>query len=161
MPNHNFLYTCEECEKRGHEQFIAEHSLGFIVSGETQFHTSNGVIPYGAGTIGLIKKNILAKTMKLPSPDGTPFKSINIFLDQESLRKYGAEHNIHVQAPYSGESMIQLSHDRFIRSYFDSLLPYFDQPDQLTPALAELKTKEAIELLLRINPSLKNLLFDF
>src|SRR5688572_30415774 len=120
---HNFLYTCEECEMRGHEQFIAEHSLGFIVSGETQFHTSNGILAYGTGTIGLVKKNILAKTMKLPSADGTPFKSISIFLDQESLRKYGAEHNIYVNVPYDGDVMINLSHDRFIRSYFNSLLP--------------------------------------
>ncbi len=157
----NFLYSCEEDRKRSNEQFVAEHALAYIVSGQTQFHTNEGMVEYGGGTIGLIRKNQLAKTMKLPSPDGHPYKSINIFLDQDSLRRYAAEHDIQVNARYSGEGMVILSHDRFIRSYFDGLLPYFEQPGEMTTALAELKTKEAIELLLRSKPSLKDFLFDF
>ncbi len=157
----NFIYSCEEGRKRGNEQFVPEHALGCIISGETHFHTNEGIRVYGPGMIGLIRRNQLAKTIKVPSPGGQPFKSINIFLDQESLRRYSAEHGIHVQRSYTGNSMIQLSHDRFIKSYFDSLLPYFDQPEQLTAALAELKTKEAIELLLRLGPPLKDFLFDF
>lgn len=157
----NFIYSCEEGRKRGNEQFVPEHALGYIISGETHFHTHEGLRIYSEGTIGLIRKNQLTKTLKVPSQDGKPFKSINIFLDQDSLKRYSAKHDIHVQRPYSGEVMIQLSNDRFIKSYFDSLLPYFDQPDQLTPRLAELKTMEAIELLLRTRPELKDFLFDF
>jgi AraC-like DNA-binding protein len=39
-------------------------------------------------------------------------------------------------------------------------MPYFAQPEKLTPTLEYVKTVEAIEILLR-NPALKNLLFDF
>jgi AraC-like DNA-binding protein len=39
-------------------------------------------------------------------------------------------------------------------------MPYFSQPEKLTPTLEHVKTIEAIELLLR-NPALKNFLFDF
>ena len=39
-------------------------------------------------------------------------------------------------------------------------MPYFAQPEKLTPTLEYVKTIEAIELLLR-NPELKNFLFDF
>jgi AraC-like DNA-binding protein len=39
-------------------------------------------------------------------------------------------------------------------------MPYFAQPEKLTPALAQIKTMEVIALLLR-NASLKNFLFDF
>ena len=47
-----------------------------------------------------------------------------------------------------------------MKGYFDSLLPYFEQPEQLTETLAKAKTAEAIALLLR-TPHLRNLLFDF
>lgn len=158
---HKILYSCEEDWKRGHEQFVSEHTLGYIVTGETRFHTNEGVQVFGAGTIGLIRRNQLAKTIKIPSPEGKPFKSISIFLDQESLKQYSVEHDIPVQKPYTGDKMIPLTNDRFIKSYFDSLIPYFDEPNELSPALMALKTKEAIELVLRSKPGLKELLFDF
>ena len=158
---HNILYSCVEHKKRSNEQLVVEHALGYMVSGESHFYTNEGMQIFGMGTIGLIRKNQLTKTIKAPGPDGTPFKSINIFLDQHALKRYSAEHNLRAPGRYTGETMINLSRDPFLKSYFDSLLPYFDQPDQLSPALAELKTKEAIELLLRRDPNLKNFLFDF
>ncbi len=103
----------------------------------------------------------MANTVKLPEADGTPFKSISIFLVQASLKEYSEEHDLRAQGAYRGEAMIKLSGDPFIKSYFDSLLPYFDQPNRLSPTLVKLKTKEAIELLLRARSSLKNFLFDF
>lgn len=161
VTQHNILYSCEDHSKRAHEQFIPEHSLGYVVSGEMHFSSNTGTDIYREGTIGLIRKNQLAKTFKMPAAGGTPFKSISIFLDQESLRRYGAENNILDIPRYEGENMIDLTGDRFLKSYFDSLLPYFDQPEQLIPALAAIKTKEAIELLLRVKPELRLFLFDF
>ena len=57
--------------------------------------------------------------------------------------------------------MISLKNDPFIKSYLDSLLPYFEQPDQLSARLAKIKTSEAIEILLGKRPELKSFLFDF
>jgi len=159
-PQTNILYSCVSEQKRDNEQVVVEHALGIILSGESHFYTSQGTRTYGEGTIGLIKKNTLLKTVKVPSHEGKPFKSINVFLDQETLRRYSAENNIHARGSYTGEPMIVLSPDPIVEGYFDSLLPYFDYPRQLTRALAELKTKEAIELLLRFN-SLRDFLFDF
>lgn len=47
-----------------------------------------------------------------------------------------------------------------MKGYFHSLMPYFAQPEKLTPVLAQAKTTEVITLLLR-NPALQNFLFDF
>jgi AraC-like DNA-binding protein len=60
---------------------------------------------------------------------------------------------------YSGEPVVILENDAFIKGYFDSLMPYFGQPEKLTPILEQAKTTEVIALLLR-NPALKNFLFD-
>ena len=158
---HNFLYSCASEQKRASEQFAAEHALSYVISGEIHFHGNNGSYISKPGTIGLFRRNQLVKATKMPSPVGKPCMSLSIFLGQDSLRKYGIENNIRVTETYTGALMLELSNDRFIKGYFDSLLPYLEKPGQLTKKLAELKTKEAIELLLRSNHQLKNFLFDF
>ncbi|HEV3222122.1 MAG TPA: AraC family transcriptional regulator [Puia sp.] len=157
---HNLLYSCNEMQKRSKEQLVQEHSLSYLISGEIEFYTNVGITKAIAGSIGFAKRNELVKSLKIPGPNGEPCKSISIFLDQEALRRYSSENDIKSNGAYKGASIVQLSDD-FIKGYFDSLLPYFDHPTQLTKPLARLKTNEAIELLLRYDPKLKDLLFDF
>src|SRR5882757_10212 len=90
----NLLYSCTDKTQRVNEQFVPDHCLGCILSGETHFTTTEGVRIVKAGTIGLIRRNQLLKTVKVPEPGGE-FKSINIFFSQDLLRKYSAEHSIH------------------------------------------------------------------
>ncbi|MCO5933992.1 AraC family transcriptional regulator [Mucilaginibacter sp. RB4R14] len=157
---HNILYSCTSRTKRGHEQMVQEHSLGCIIAGEIHFYTNNGVEVIGEGSIGIIRKNQLAKTVKVPPAGRGMFKAINIEIDQQHLRKYGTDNNIYANGQYKGSPLINLTGDAFIKGYFDSLLPYFDNPDQLSKAMAEMKTNEAIELLLR-KPGLRDFLLDF
>ena len=156
----NLLYSCAVDKQRGNEQFVHEHVLGYIMTGEVHSFNHHGAHIFKEGMIGLIRRNQLIKSVKVPRPGGD-FKSINIFLEQDLLRRYAAENKQPAIPRYTGEPIIELTGDPFIKGYFDSLLPYFDNSAQMNPALAELKTREAVELLLRANPELKNLLFDF
>jgi len=156
----NLLYSCVDKAERENEQFVPDHSLGYILSGETHFITPSDTRVYKAGTIGLVKRNQLVKSIKVPPPIGE-FKAINIFFSQDILRKYSIEKNIPSLGRYTGESYQILSPDPFIKGYFDSLLPYFDEPDRMNPRLTELKTIEAIELVLKTGPEVAELLFDF
>ncbi|MBX3240070.1 MAG: helix-turn-helix transcriptional regulator [Chitinophagaceae bacterium] len=153
-----YLYSCSGTQT-GNDPFVYEHALGLITSGSMEVYTDNGLVSYPAGTLSLVKRHQLLKVIK--QPDGQkPFASINIFLDQETLKKYSLEHNIHANGIYVGEPNVLLDNDEFLKGFFNSLMPYFAQPEKLTPTLAHLKTNEAIELLLR-KPALKNFLFDF
>lgn len=156
----NVLYACEDKVARSNEQFIEDHSLGYIISGETHVLTPSGVQIFKAGTIGLAKRNQLVKVIKVPPPGGE-FRAINIFFNQDILRRYSTENNIRANGKYTGESYYILPNDPFIKGYFDSMQPYFNEPSRMNEALTKLKTKEAIELVLKINPGLKELLFDF
>lgn len=156
----NMLYSCVDRVQRAHEQFVDEHCLGYIISGETHVFTAEGSKVFRAGTVGLVKRNQLVKSTKVPPPGGE-FRAINIFFDQEILRRYSTEKGIHANEPFTGDPYRLLPNDAFIKGYFDSLLPYFDVPERMDNSIAELKTKEALELVLKIDPSLKNLLFDF
>jgi AraC-like DNA-binding protein len=156
---YNILYSCTGEAKRGHEPFVQEHALAYIISGEMRLHTDRGVMVGAKGTLGLIRRNQLVKAVKTPAADG-PFMAINVLLDQRSLREYSASHGVQATGIYTGEQLVELPLDPFLKGYFDSLWPYFENPGQLTEILARTKTTEVITLLLR-DPSLKNLLFDF
>jgi len=156
---YNILYSCYGEARRGHEPFVHEHALGCQLSGETDFFTAGGVLTATAGSIGLVKRNQLVKTQKRPGPEGK-YMGISVLLDQESLRAYSHEHNVQATGIYTGPPVMALKPDAFLKGYFQSLLPYFEQPEKLNVTLARLKTWEAIELLLR-DAALRNLLFDF
>jgi AraC-like DNA-binding protein len=158
--HHNILYSCVDQQRRGNEQFVEEHAVGCMIAGESHFYTNSGLQIYGAGTIGFVKRNQLIKTIKVP-PSGGPFMSVNILLGQDVLRRYSAENNIVASGIHTEEAMLPVSDSPFLKGYFDSLLPYFKYPEQLTKSLAELKTREVIELLLRFDYRLKDILFDF
>jgi AraC-like DNA-binding protein len=157
---YNLLYSCEIEQKKINTQLVSEHALSFIISGESHLYTSRGKEVFGKGTIGLIRRNQLVKAIKIPELTGEPFYAINIFLDQDSLQKYALKNNIHSNGHYRDEPLLLFPEDVLLKGFFQSLSPYFDHPEQLTKALAELKTTEAIELLLR-HPSLEKFLFDF
>lgn len=153
------LQTCEVDANFGYTHFVHDHVLGLITSGTAEHYTPDGVTIYRPGTLCLFKRIQLMKTIKKPH-EGKSFTTINIFLDQETLKKYSLAHNIKADSLYNGESNIMLENDEFMKGYFNSLMPYFAQPEKLTPTLEHVKTIEAIELLLR-NTALKDFLFDF
>lgn len=113
------------------------------------------------GSIAIVRRNTLLKTVKYPQSDGHPFQSIAIFFDRATLKKISTEEGLLADVPYIDSPALDLSHNIFLKGYFDWLLPYFKTGAVLTPGLADLKTREAVSLLLQHNPRLKNLLFDF
>lgn len=158
---YNMLYSCSHKQKQATEQFAAEHALSYVISGEVRIYTNHFEHFGKRGTIGLFRKNQLVKATKLPEPDGTPCASMTVFLSDSILRKYANENNIHIENKYTGDPAIEFTNDHFIKGFFDSVRPYMDQEGQMTKSMADLKTREIIELLLRSNPQLKDFLFDF
>lgn len=159
VQRYNILYSCVGEHKQGPGVFLPEHSLWLILGGLMEAATETGTVVFGKGTLYLSRKNQLLNAIKKPA-DGQPFRGISILLDQASLKQYSLTHGLAASGVYTGEPNVRLPLDPFMQGYFNSLLPYFDQPSQLTASLAQAKTLEAIELLLR-QPALANLLLDF
>ncbi|MCG6188677.1 helix-turn-helix domain-containing protein [Maribellus maritimus] len=156
----NILFSCDTKKKYADEQVVVDHALGLIVSGKLEMHFANQKVVSEVGNIGLIRRNELVKVLKIPGDDGRPFKAINIFLTQDILREYALQNKISKQEKYVGPPIIDLTQNRFIRAYWDSLLPYFNEPGKFSPKMAQLKTNEAIELLLSGGADVENFLFD-
>jgi len=156
----NLLFSCVYEKQRGNEQFVHEHALGYVMAGETHLLTNEGLKIIPTGSIGIARRNQLVKSVKVPPPGGE-YKAVNIFLNQDFLRRYSAENKIEPVGKYTGDYTRALPQDPFLIGYFHSLLPYFSHNIQLSETMSELKTREAVELLLRVDPSLKYFLFDF
>lgn len=158
---HNILFSCAAVEQRGTEDLVTEHVLTCLISGNTKTFIGDQVYVRGPGAMALVRRNTLLKTIKYPAPDGTPFQSLAIFFPQATLRQIATRENLQANVPHPGGPAIDLTNNLFLKGFFDSLLPYFQTAAPLTALMAELKTREAIELLLRQNSSIKDLLFDF
>ncbi len=154
------VYSCIYEKHRGSEEFIPEHFLGFQLSGETHaFHADgNTVIP--ENTIVLVKKNQLIRTIKYPAKSGK-YQFLSIMLDKATLQQYALENKIIVDKKYEGQQKLFFEADDFLQNYFVSLSPYINKKKDASPRLADLKIREAIELLLRSNVDFKKILFDF
>ncbi|MDR0237091.1 AraC family transcriptional regulator [Acinetobacter sp.] len=154
------VYSCAFQQHRGLEEFISEHFLGFQMSGETHAFDANGQTVIKENSFVLVKKNQLIRTMKYPSSSGK-YQFVSITLDHEELRQYALENKIVLENHHKTKQMLFLEPNDFLSSYFLSLSPYVNKTKEATPRLAALKIREAIELLLQINPDLKYMLFDF
>lgn len=154
------VYSCAFEKYRGHEEFIPEHFLGFQLSGETHAFYADGNTVISENQILLVRKNQLIRTIKYPGKSGK-YQFISISLDSEILRQYALENKIISENSNQNRQKIFFEPDEFLNAYFLSLSPYINKTKEATPKLANLKIREAIELILQSNPDLKNVLFDF
>jgi len=160
IPIDNLLYSCTSEVQRSTEKFLGIHAISCILEGELHITTTKGITVLNAGSIGLVERNQLIRSIKLPKSGGE-FKAINIFLDVDILRKYSIENNIQSEGNRHERDVYKLPNDAFIKAFFESIQPYFSQPQRMGPSMAELKTFEVIELMLNASSYLKDILFDF
>ncbi|HEV2478266.1 MAG TPA: AraC family transcriptional regulator [Puia sp.] len=155
------FYSCYHETSRVVEHFVPEHVFTHILEGSLDFFLGTSHHRYHEGDMLLIKRNQLAKVVKFPAAGGL-FRSYSLYLDQPTLRAISLEYNLKADGLYKGESIVLLEQDTFYRSFAGSLVPYMEaQQAQVDPALAQLKAREVILLMLRLNKQVKNLLFDF
>lgn len=155
----NILFSCTGEAKKDFEPFVQDHVVIFVLNGKMTINDGTEILEYKAGDIGFISKNQLVKTQKIPQ-ENKPFYSISIFLPKEILFNYSKEHNLFPKGQSIGNSNFLFKEDAFLNGFFNSITPYFENPDVLTENLATIKTNELIELLLR-KTQMQNILFNF
>lgn len=153
------VYSHYETQKVIGEQFIIEHGLSYIISGNLKVTDEGQTRFFGPGDLLFHRKNFLSKFTKIPN-EKEPFKSIAIIFDRDSLLKFSQQYNIQYDHPYLlKDPVLLLKENVLLESFYKTLLTYFDS--KLPEHLIALKKQEALLLLLEINPDLKNILFDF
>lgn len=154
------VYSCYHEVSRGGEQFIQDHVLSYHISGTLVVNDGKEEYRFANGDIRFVKRNQLAKFVKHP-PEGGIFRSLSIIIDQETLRNLSIGHGYTASKQHTSASIFRITPTPLIRAFMESLLPYENLPPEENNALMALKVKEAVLLLLRSQPELKDVLFDF
>ena len=154
------IYSHHLKDERITEQFTPEHGLCLITSGALIVSGTSGTKHYHKGAIVFFKKNSLAKFMKSPAGSES-FGSITVVFDTALLKDFNTprinESNAQIK---TYEEVTKLEGDLSrMEVYFEGLFQYFKNP--LSKELMELKTKEALMLLIQLDPNLKQTLFNF
>lgn len=141
--------------------FLSNHTLVLQVSGHFTLETAAQKIAMTGGEMLLIGKNQLGQITKTPLP-GEYYETIVISLREDILRKIALEEHITIQEKYAGPPNLLIPATDFLKSYFQSVIPYVRNPgESITNEIGILKVREAVKLLLHTMPRLRNMLFDF
>jgi AraC-like DNA-binding protein len=154
------VYSCYYNVSREGEQFVPEHVFSYQIAGTLTVTNGRNVYHFKEGDFRFSRRNELAKFVKQP-PEGGEFKSVSVRLDQETLRAISLENGYTSERKYDAPSVIELKPHPLYKSYMESLMPYLQIPREKNDPLFSLKVKEAVFILLRTNPELKDVLFDF
>jgi len=154
------LYSCYFARSREGEHFIPEHVFSYQVSGEMTASDSKKTYHSKPGDFRFSKRNHLAKFTKIP-PEGGEFKSVSLYLDQQILREISKEYDFKINKKTDSDAMIPLASHPLYTSFINSLIAYLEVEQDENEVLFNLKIKEAVHLLLKVNPELKDILFDF
>ena len=153
-------YSCYVTRSREGEQFIPDYVFGYQVSGTMIMNDGNKEYVFKPGDFRFSRRNHLVKFNKLP-PEGGEYKSFSVYFDQPFLRNFSMETGYKAEKHVHGDAVIGLKPDPLYKNYFDSLPPYMQLNAEEDAGLIALKLREAILLLLKLNPGMKDILFDF
>lgn len=156
----SFVFSCNAQESWGFEQFIPEHVLAYQISGETHIYHQKGTFILKPNQVLLVHKNQLAKTFKTPAKD-REYKAVSILLKEKDCRAYAELFQKNTNTVYTGTKNIVLKPNSFVKSYFDSLVPYLASPSLGNPKMMFSKITEAIDVVLYLYPELESFFFDF
>ena len=157
------LYSCYFQVSRAGEQFVPEHILSYQEAGTLVTNDGAREQTFGPGSLRLTRRNRLLKFTKLPGHEHS-YKNLSVVLDQDTLRRLSLETGYQPgrrPAAAPDDTVLALPADPLYLSYVASLQPYEQLAAPGNEDLLQLKVREAALLLLRANPELRPVLFDF
>jgi AraC-like DNA-binding protein len=159
MESSNITYPCHITPTVTSEQFIPEHIFGYMVSGGMTIYDGDKEYTVQSGDYYFARRNHLAKYIK--QPVNGQFKTISFFLDQNFLRIFSKEYGFTADEFGGKGAILKLPPNPLFENYFQSVKPYLDLTGKEYQDFLLLKRKEIMLILLKTNPGMRNILFDF
>lgn len=154
------VHSCYFTSSSKGEQFVPVHTFSYQESGTIVANDGIKEYVFNEGKFRFTVGNKLAKYYKIPPANGA-FKTVAIFFDEEILREFSAAYGYTSTQKITGDVFLRLTPHHAYKDLANSLIPYLDADQTHDKELLNLKVKEALLILLKVNPELKNILFDF
>jgi len=111
------------------------------------------------GDYFIARKNHLIRYTKFKEKD--QFEKIIITLDGPFLKQFLERHPCDVKASDYGDSFLFVKENNLFKNYIQSLEPYYTGDLELDETFSDIKREELLLILLRSDPDLSNVLFNF
>lgn len=154
------LTSCYYKKSVNGENIIARHAFAFQISGNLIVRDGKETIVFQPGDFRLNVRNRLAKFVKQPS-EVEAFRSLSIGFDEETLKEFAQQYGYTSTRKLQTTPSILLKHHQLYQHFITSLQPYLPYFTLQNDDLVKLKLKEALLILLKVQPELKDVLFDF
>ena len=158
--NPQILISCYYKKSVNGEDIVNRHAFAYQITGSLTVQDGREKVIFQPGDFRFNVRNRLAKFVKQPG-ESDPFKSLSLQFDEETLREFADEHHLVAEAPSYVPPSFQLKKHPLLQNFVDSLqqsLPYFSEGNN---DLMKIKLKEALIVLLKVQPELKDILFNF
>ena len=158
--NPQILISCYYKKSVNGEDIVNRHAFAYQISGSLTVQDGREKVIFEPGDFRFNARNRLAKFVKQPG-ESDPFKSLSLQFDEETLREFADEHHLVAEATSYVPPSFQLKKHPLLQNFVDSLqqsLPYFSDGNN---DLMKIKLKEALIVLLKVQPDLKDILFNF
>ncbi|WP_293907827.1 helix-turn-helix domain-containing protein [Sphingobacterium sp. UBA5670] len=159
IENSDIVYSCYHKVSRKGENFVAQHTISYQMSGSFILADNKDKYIANPGDFHLIRKNQLVKFAKIPPPNGT-CESLNIYLSDENLKNFAQEYQLQSEHVTKANVLVKIDVNSVLENFIASLRTLLTS-NLNTKSLTDLKIKELLLILLQTKPELKNILFDF
>ncbi|MBO9699920.1 MAG: helix-turn-helix transcriptional regulator [Sporocytophaga sp.] len=153
-------FSCYYNANREGENYVEQHTFAYQISGSLTLFDGRKEYQSEKGTLRLVRRNQLMKFIKEPD-EKEPFQSLSIYLSQDFLKDFAREQNIKVKRVKKKVAVMNLTKDRLLENYLNSIAVYIQTDALEDPLMVDAKLSEGLLLLLKTNPDVATVLFDF
>ncbi|MFT3702549.1 MAG: AraC family transcriptional regulator [Agriterribacter sp.] len=159
MMEHSAISNCYISPTPSTEQFIPDHTFMYLVVGRMTVYDGSKEYNLKPGDYGIGRRNHLARYTK--QADNGDFRKIYITFGQDFLKTFNAGNKYTVENKEPAMAVVRLHKNKLIDNFIQSLMPYFNENGIIDGDFLEVKRSELLLVLLKTNPALANVFFDF
>lgn len=141
------------------EQFIPDNVFIYLVGGSIRMMDGINSQTFTSGDAFIIRKNRLAKYVLLDSKE--QFEPVLFCFDEPFVKQFLLKHPYKESTSSNKASIVEVRHSMIIDSFVLSIKPYYKGVMQLDEDFEDLKYEELLLILLKNQPELAEVLFDF
>lgn len=142
------------------EQFIPEHFFLYLAKGKITGYDGSKKYLMKTDDYCIARKNHLARYSK-QEDDGT-FEKVVVVFDEQFLKGFKKRyHPVSETKPDSKNAFIMLKKNELVPNFVRSLMPYYNGIGEIDTAFSDIKREELLLILLKTNPELVPIFFDF
>jgi AraC family transcriptional regulator, exoenzyme S synthesis regulatory protein ExsA len=156
----NNIQSCHLGPEISPEQFIPEHFFLYLLQGSMKAFDGKEHYMMKPGDYCIARKNHLVRYTKFKNEDDA-FEKIIITFDEPFLKNYLVRYPMSVGSFSNDHSFLFVKEDQLIKNFIWSLEPYYNGSDQIDQTFADVKREELLLILLKNNPRLADVFFNF